>query len=77
MAQLLVRGLDDALVAKLKARAARNNRSVEAEHRALLEQALVWDTTLFALKAAALRSRLAGRITDDSADLIREDRDSR
>ena len=40
MAQLLVRDLDDALVAALRARAARNGRSAEAEHREILRAAL-------------------------------------
>ena len=40
MAQLLVRGLEDAVVAELRKRAARNGHSVEAEHRAILRAAL-------------------------------------
>jgi plasmid stability protein len=40
MAQLLVRGVDEALVAQLKLRAAANGRSVEAEHREILRAAL-------------------------------------
>lgn len=41
MANLIVRNLDDAIVSKLKQRAARHARSAEAEHRAILEAALV------------------------------------
>jgi len=41
MAQLTVRGLDDRLVKKLKMRAAKNGRSAEAEHRAILQEVLV------------------------------------
>lgn len=41
MAQLLVRNLEDEVVAELKRRAARHGRSVEAEHRELLRSALV------------------------------------
>ena len=40
MAQLLVRNLEDEVVAELKKRAARNRRSVEAEHREILRSAL-------------------------------------
>ena len=40
MAQLLVRNLEDAVVAELKKRAARSGRSVEAEHREILRSAL-------------------------------------
>lgn len=40
MADLLVRGVDDAVAEALKARARAHGRSTEAEHRALLAQAL-------------------------------------
>lgn len=39
MAQILVRDLDDALVEELKARAADNNRSLQGEVKAILEDA--------------------------------------
>ena len=41
MSQLLVRNIDSRVVAALKARAASRGRSAEAEHRAILEQALL------------------------------------
>jgi antitoxin FitA len=40
MAQLLVRGLKEEIVRGLRARAAAHGRSVEAEHRAILEEAV-------------------------------------
>ncbi len=40
MAQLVVRNLDDQVKARLKARAARNGRSLEAEVRELLRHAV-------------------------------------
>jgi plasmid stability protein len=40
VAQLLVRNLEDEVVAELKKRAARSGRSVEAEHREILRSAL-------------------------------------
>jgi antitoxin FitA len=40
MPTLLVRGLEEALVERLRKRAASNNRSVEAEHREILAEAL-------------------------------------
>ncbi|ALL65406.1 DNA-binding protein [Paraburkholderia caribensis MBA4] len=40
MANLLVRNLDDALVQNLREQAAAHGRSVEAEHREILAQAL-------------------------------------
>ena len=74
MGQLIVRGLDDRLIQALKQRAARSGRSAEAEHRALLEQALRPETESFAEAAARLRARTP-RQSSDSADLIRKDRD--
>jgi plasmid stability protein len=41
MANLVVRNLDAQVVKALKQRAARHGRSAEAEHRAILEAALV------------------------------------
>ena len=41
MPQLLVRDLDEAVVAALKRRAAEHGRSVEAEHRELLKSELL------------------------------------
>jgi plasmid stability protein len=41
MADLLVRGVDDALVQALKQRAGAHGRSAEAEHRAILAAALL------------------------------------
>ena len=40
MPNLLVRGLEEALVKRLRTQAASNGRSVEAEHREILAQAL-------------------------------------
>jgi plasmid stability protein len=41
MADLLVRGVDDGIVQALKKRAGVHGRSAEAEHRAILEAALM------------------------------------
>jgi len=41
MAQLIVRNIDQELVRRLKLRAARHGRSMEAEHRDILRQALM------------------------------------
>lgn len=41
MSSLIVRGVDEAIVRALKTRAARHGRSTEAEHRALLADALL------------------------------------
>jgi antitoxin FitA len=77
MSRLLVRQVDETLVAALKERAPANRRSVEAEHRAILEAVLLPSVGEFARRAAILRSATAGRMKTDSADLIRRDRDER
>jgi plasmid stability protein len=41
MAQLIVRNIDQELVRRLKLRAARHGRSMEAEHREILQQVLL------------------------------------
>ncbi|MFT7723916.1 MAG: DNA-binding protein [Roseateles sp.] len=41
MSSLIVRNVDDAIVKALKSRAARHGRSTEAEHRAVLADALL------------------------------------
>ncbi len=40
MAQLIVRNLDEEIVKRLRRRAAESSRSVEAEHREILREAL-------------------------------------
>ena len=77
MAQLLVRNLDDDLVARLKERAAEHGRSAEAEHRAILEKTLRPDAEDVWARLDRLRAATAGRIKGDSTDLIREERDRR
>ena len=57
MAQLLVRKLDDDVAAKLKRRAKRNGRSMEAEVRHILRTAAKESPG----RAPALGSRIAGR----------------
>lgn len=78
MAQLIVRNLDEAVVHRLKARAERNNRSLEAEVRQILEQAseqLSWDEAWERINAFRQRMIENGRTFSDSTGLIREDRD--
>jgi plasmid stability protein len=52
---LRVRNVDDDLIVRLKRRAARNGRSMEAEHREILRQALASDNETFDKLAADLR----------------------
>lgn len=76
MAQLLVRDLDDQVMSRLKERARRNQRSLQAEARAILEAAAPRYTKEEALEVfRAWQEKLRGRPMSDSADLIREDRD--
>ena len=75
MGQVIVRKLDAEVVARLKRRAAGNNRSLEQELRLILTAAARPSVSEFRQMAAAIRQRLAGRPQTDSALLIREDRD--
>ena len=78
MANALVRDLDDQVYERLKARAAGNNRSLEAELREILVAASKQVSRAEArARAAEIRQRLSGRTHSDSAELIREDRDTR
>lgn len=76
MATLTIRNLDDAVVEKLKERARDNERSLEAEVRALLAQAAERPSSK---KLRELAEKIAAMTPDvpqtDSTDLIREDRD--
>jgi plasmid stability protein len=75
MPELLVRKVDEDLVARLKQRAARTGRSMEAEHRLILEEALRPDRPSCAERARRHREALRGRVHSDSAALVRADRD--
>lgn len=73
---LVVRGLDEELVQRLKLRAARHNRSAEAEHRAILKQALSGEPSAsFKEVAEQLRALTAGRRHTPAEALLREGRD--
>ncbi len=79
MATLTVRGLDEALVRKLKVRAAQNGRSAEAEHRAILHETLAGDSSADARRQAAARLRafresLGDRTFPPSQDVLAEER---
>jgi antitoxin FitA len=78
MGTLLVRNIGSDLIDKLKARAARNKRSAEAEHREILRQALSAEPRQsFKEIAARLRALTAGRRVTPSEALQREGRDER
>ena len=78
MGQLIVRNLDDRIIEALEARAARQERSLEAELRVILERAAaerVIDIAEARARAERISRSLEGRPHSDSAALIREDRD--
>jgi plasmid stability protein len=80
MAQILVRGLDDAPVARLKDRARQNHRSLQGEVRTLLEEA----AAPLASRSEALAIvdkwqrfwKEQGKTFSDSAEIIRRMRDA-
>lgn len=75
MAQILVRNLDDRVVERLKIRAHRDGRSLQSEVKMILEQAAKADMAGARELAEAIRKKMGDRSFDDSAKLIREDRD--
>jgi plasmid stability protein len=78
MGSILVRGLDQRTIERLKERARLNGRSLQQEVKALLERAAETLTMREARRVSdQWRRRLGGRRFSDSAQLIREDRDSR
>ena len=78
MSSIVVRGLDQKTIERLKERARLNGRSLQQEVKTLLERAA---KTLPMREARRVsegwRRRLEGRSFSDSTQLIREDRDSR
>ena len=76
MARVIVRNLDDRIVAALKEQAKRHGRSLEQELRQILAGA-VRPSRADALRVADEIRRSAPPQRTDSTDLIREDRDRR
>lgn len=76
MGQVLVGGLIDAVIERLKERADRHHRSLEAELREVWEQvSRQMDVATSRDLADRIRRKLEGHSHGDSADLIRDDRD--
>ena len=75
MSQVLIRDIDKKTLDSLKARAADNKRSLQAELKQILVDAArpAIDPKLLA-RIDRLRDSLKGRIHGNSVDLIREDR---
>lgn len=76
MGQMLIRDVDDSVIKKLKRRARRRRRSLQAEVREILERAAALDVTSGRALVRKLRAQFAGRVFSDSTKLIREDRDA-
>ncbi len=75
MATVLVRDLDDAIYERLEARAAANNRSLEAELREiLLAASRQVGMATSRVAADALRRRLEGRVHSDSGTILAGER---
>lgn len=75
MAQVLVRGLDESVVEKLKERAAQNGRSLQAELKAILEgHARLVSKAEARLLAGRIRRKIGARPQTDSGILQAEDR---
>jgi antitoxin FitA len=77
MAQVIVRNLDDEVVSSLKLKAELKGHSLEQELRDILKQAAGLTKEEKLALIDRIRSMTPRRLEDDSAELIREDRDSR
>ncbi len=79
MADVLVRDVSDAVVDRLRVRAERRGRTLEAELRALIEGAAGEEESdrrrAFHEVAARMRERYAGTPQTPAVELLREDRD--
>jgi plasmid stability protein len=74
MSQVLVRDLDPPILERLKARARRHGRSLQAELKEILEAATEADLLDARLVADRIRRSLRGRRTTDSGESQAEDR---
>lgn len=77
MANILIRNLDDEVLARLKATAKAQGRSLQAEIHEILEGASMRSLAETRRLSAQWLKRLGGSSQTDSTRLIREDRDAR
>ena len=75
MADVLIRDVDPLVVERLKRKAAERRVSLSAVAREALSSYSEPDRARLMEEVRAIRSR-TGRVTGDSTDLIREDRDN-
>ncbi|MDE2719316.1 hypothetical protein [Candidatus Palauibacter polyketidifaciens] len=76
MGNLTVRNLDDSVIARLKAQAKQNERSLEGEIRHVLKREVSGPRRAaeFFARASELAATTVGTRQTDSAALLREDR---
>lgn len=74
MSRVLIRNLDARIIHRLKRRASRHKRSLQAELQGIIERAALADAVEGAELAARIRRKLSDRKHSDSAALIAEDR---
>jgi plasmid stability protein len=77
MAQVIVRNLDEQVVSSLKIKAELHGRSLEQELREILRRAAELTSEEKLALVDRIRAMQARPLETGSADLIREDRDSR
>ena len=77
MGQVLVRNLDDHVIAMLKTKAELHGRSLEQELREILIAAAGLTPAEKVAVADRIRAMTPRPLTTDSTELIRDDRDSR
>jgi len=77
MGQVIVRNLNDEVVAALKRKARLHGRPLEQELREILTEAARLSPREKVALADKIASMTQGDLKTDSADLIRADRDSR
>jgi plasmid stability protein len=76
MAQILIRGLSEQTVARWKARAKANGRSLQAEIKEFLEQEARLDPLAARRLVERLQKSWGDRVFSDSTPIIRAMRDS-
>lgn len=77
MPDLLIRNLPSEVIRQAKAQAERHHRSLQQEISNILTEAIRFRSGNWSREADVIRRRLArnGKLSSDSAKLIREDRD--
>lgn len=76
MANVLIRGIPDDVINKLKMMAKNHNRSLQQELKAVLENTVTWTSPDIFHKTLEIRKKLQKKVRrfTDSTDLLREDR---